>query len=110
MKKLTTLFFALSFGISSWAYDFTSGGLFYNILSDTTVELTYQPSPGGSRPINYSNQYTKSITIPQEVTYNKIKYKVVSIGYLAFKNCSELDSIIIPDVRLENRLLAIVLH
>ena len=97
--KLLTLFLSI-LSSTALAYEFTVGGLYYNIITDVapyTVELTYLPSPGGSRLDNYSHHYTKNVVIPQEVTYNKVTYKVVSIGELAFVHYKALDSIVIPD-------------
>jgi hypothetical protein len=42
MKKLFFLLFSALCTLTTWAYDFQSGDLYYNITSDTTVEVTYQ--------------------------------------------------------------------
>jgi len=42
-------------------------------------------------------KYTGDIVIPSSITYNAKTYSVTSIGYSAFKNCSGLTSITIPN-------------
>lgn len=73
------------------AYDFTVDGIYYNILSadDKTCAVTY-------RGTSY-NSYSGDVTIPAEVAYNDVTYKVTGIGEKAFSNCNRLKSIIIPD-------------
>ena len=90
--RLGGVLFALLATTTLWAYDFRSGDLYYNITSDTTVEVTYQY--GGSSD-NYAGLTT--VTIPETVTYNGTTYSVTSIGYGAFRYCSSLTSITIPN-------------
>ena len=82
MKKLFTLFFALVATTALWAYDFQSGDLYYNITSDSTVEVT-------------EGNYSGEIIIPETVTYNGTTYRVTSIGEEAFNWCYRLTSITI---------------
>ncbi len=86
------LFVALLATTTLWAYDFQSGDLYYNITSDTTVEVTYQYEWS-------SNKYAglTTATIPETVTYNATTYGVTSIGSRAFSSCSSLTSITIPN-------------
>ena len=90
--RLGGVLFALLATTNIWAYDFQSGDLYYNITSDTTVDVTYQHSLSSS---NYSG--LTSVTIPEIVTYNGTTYSVTSIGYGAFRYCSSLTSITIPN-------------
>ena len=78
--------------LSTHAYDFQSGDLYYNITSDTTVEVTSQELWSES---NYQGLTTA--TIPETVTYNGTTYSVTSIGYYAFSRCSSLTSITLPN-------------
>ena len=59
----------------------------FKILSDSTVELTDESSYRGH----------ESITIPEKVRIEGKVYTVTSIGYFAFKECSSLTSIKIPE-------------
>ena len=86
------LFLALLSTTTLWAYDFQSGDLYYNITSDTTVEVTYQYAWSSD---NYAGLTTA--TIPETVTYDGTTYSVTSIGGYAFRSCSSLTSITIPN-------------
>ena len=90
--RLCGLLFALLATTTLWAYDFQSGDLYYNITSDTTVDVTYQYKWSSD---NYAGLTTA--TIPETVTYNGTTYSVTSIGSYAFDNCSSLTSITIPN-------------
>ena len=79
MKKLLLLFTLFCVSLSSWAYDFTADGIYYNITSSTapyTVEVTY----AGTSYI----AYTGSVTIPSIVLNKNISYTVTSVGKNAF--------------------------
>ena len=72
------------------AYDFISGGICYNILSNSTVEVTYMNT-------NY-NSYSGTISIPSSVTRNgQTYYTVAKIGDNAFYKCKNLDSVVMPN-------------
>ena len=53
--------------------------------TDKTVEVTGLSSS------------SLSVKIPEEVTKDSVTYNVKSIGKFAFYNCTELDSIVIPN-------------
>ncbi len=92
IKKLTLATILLLFAHNVWAYDFESGGLYYNITSDTTVEVTYKDNNPYS-----GDSYSGNITIPDTVSYNNTTYSVTSIGDWAFYDCRGLTSVTIPN-------------
>ena len=85
--------------LTASAHDFEVGGIYYNIASSTdlTVEVTYR----GNYSDSYSNEYSGAVTIPSTVTYNGETYRVTSIGYSAFWDCSSLTAITIPEGVIE---------
>ncbi len=66
---------------SAVAYDFESGGIYYNITSPNTVEVTY-------RDTNYGS-YSGTVEVPSTVTHSSVTYTVTAIGDSAF--CSWYD-------------------
>ena len=85
---------ALLCSLAASAHDFEVDGIYYNITSSTdlTVAVTFQGK------YHYSNyEYTGIETIPENVTYNSNTYRVTSIGEYAFRGCSSLTSITIPE-------------
>lgn len=81
---LSALFFA---GGNANAYDCEVDGIYYNIINDSTAEVTY----------NTEYTYTGDITIPQTIIYNGNEYRIKSIGNSAFKNCKDINIIKIPE-------------
>jgi hypothetical protein len=96
MKHLRHLFTALLLlcATAVAAHDFEVGGIYYNILSpeDKTVAVTFK----GTSSYEDSNEYTGSVVIPENVTYNGTTYSVTGIGEYAFVGCS-VTSITIPN-------------
>ncbi len=72
----------------SYAYDAYINGIFYN-FSSSEATVTYQNS-------SY-NSYSGDVVIPATVTYQGKTYSVTSIGNYAFRGCSRLTSITIPN-------------
>lgn len=95
VKTLLTLMLFVLVSFTGSAYDFESGGIYYNITSTTnkTVEVTYGK---GTPPYEYMNTYSGSISIPSTVSYSGITYAVTSIGELSFYSCGSLIYISIP--------------
>ena len=93
MKRILLLFSALMISISAlWAHDVEIDGIYYN-LSNKTAKVTYR----GNDEFEYSNEYSGSVTIPEAITYNSEVYSVTSIGSSAFRYCSGLTSVTIPN-------------
>lgn len=74
-------------GMNVYAYDFEVDGIYYNILTDKTVEVTYRDSNFGS--------YSGNVIIPEQVEYNDDTYIVTAIGSHSFSDCSCLISVTI---------------
>ncbi|MCK9477140.1 MAG: leucine-rich repeat protein [Candidatus Muirbacterium halophilum] len=96
MKKLIILLTLILSVITSKAQNFSAlnndgDTIYYKILTDSTIGVTYK----GSSHLTY-NEYTDTITIPSEVLYNNILYKVTSIENKAFSNNDSLKHIILP--------------
>ena len=75
--------------IPTLAQNFYVNGLNYTILSseDRTVEVS-----------RYNNEpYSDDINIPENITFEDNTYTVTGIGFNAFKNCSNLTSISLPN-------------
>ena len=92
-KPLCRLIIAVAImmlSLQAMAYDFpyTHQGktLYYNIISDSTVEVTYY---------NNNDYVSGDVVIPSTVTYNGTTYSVTSIGSMAFNGCSGLTSVTI---------------
>jgi hypothetical protein len=76
---------------TAFAYSFSSTcstgqPLYYNILSDTTVAVTYPNSSGSSYYQGFSKP-TGFIQIPATVYHGGTNYRVVAIGANAFHSC-----------------------
>ena len=87
-QRLFCLWLLLLAAVGLSAYDFRYGDLYYNITSNSTVEVTW-----------YSNNYVglTSANIPASIEYSGKNYSVTSIGDWAFSGCTGLTSITIPN-------------
>lgn len=77
--------------ISASAYSFEVDGIYYYITNTSTneVNVTYKTT-------SY-NSYTGVVNIPSTVSYNGTTYTITGIGYSAFRKCSNLISVTIPN-------------
>ena len=85
MKRAFAFLLSTLCVMSILAYDFQSGGLYYNITSSATVEVT-------NGDVNYSDE----VVIPISVTYNDITYAVTRIGESAFEGSHAYD-VVMPN-------------
>ena len=88
LLKLIVLTTILLRPISASAYDFYSGGFYFDIKGNNQVEVTYENDDYAS--------YSGVINIPSHVTYNGTTYTVTSIGYQAF-TLSTITEVTIPN-------------
>ena len=91
MKRLITqlalLIAVLCASIPAHAYDYIVDGIYYNVnKSNRTAEVT-----------KGDGKYKGSINIPESITYEGSSYSVTSIGKSAFRDCSGLTSVTIPN-------------
>lgn len=87
--RLFVLAAAFSCAVGATAYDFVSGGIYYNVTGNNTVEVTNKDN-------NYRT-YSGSVTIPSSVYNNGRYYTVVQIGDSAFYDCSGLNRVSFPN-------------
>ncbi len=92
MKKLFTFFALVLCSAKLPAYDFMINGICYNI-SGSNVYVTYY----NTQDTYQQSRVLGDITIPEEVTNKGITYPVVGIGERAFRFCTGLTSVILPN-------------
>ena len=90
--KLTLLLLAFLLPATAVAHDFEVNGIYYNIDGNNAT-VTYQ----GTYYSYYSGEYYGTVVIPESVTYNGTTYSVTAIGVQAFRDCTGLTSITIPN-------------
>lgn len=93
MKKLFLPFLLIFLPLLVSADPVEIDGIWYNLVVEAKkAEVTKNPSDG-----QYSGSYSGNIEIPASVNYNDVEYSVTSIGNEAFRSCSGLTSITIPN-------------
>ena len=94
-KHLTTLVATLLLATlthSASAHDFAVNGIYY-LKNGTNATVTYR----GTSYDQYSSEYSGNVVIPTTVTYSGTTYSVTSIGDYAFRGCSSLTNVTIPN-------------
>ena len=68
--------------------------IYYNYINDgTELTVTFR----GHLALEYRNEYSGAVAIPEEVVYEGRTLRVTCIGWSAFDGCSELTSVVIPN-------------
>ena len=83
--KLLTLVVLITSALSASAYDFESGGFYYDITGSNTVSLTHSSQ--------YASDYSGDVTVPSNVTHGGVTYRVTGLSYFAFYDCKEMTSV-----------------
>ena len=98
MKKRIILFILILIPIISRAYSVEIDGIYYNLNSNNTAEVTYQSTYWGPNLTKeYQSDYSGIVVIPSEIVYDGDTYVVDVIGDFAFSSCSDLTSVTIPN-------------
>ena len=94
MKKTFLLLCLLLTSLSSMAYDTQINSIYYNFdMSNGTAMVKYYSQSSSEN----SSAYKGRVVIPESVTYNGNNYSVTSISSDAFRGCSGLTSVKIPN-------------
>ena len=77
------------------SHDFEVNGIYYRInsRSEKTVKVTYK----GSCWDDYDQEYAGAVEIPSSVSYRDTIYTVMEIDDSAFRGCSTMNSITVPE-------------
>ena len=78
----------LMLAMTASAYDFVKDGIYYSITTGTNVQVMNNGS---------YNTYNGQVNIPATVTNNGTTYKVTSVGYRSFRDCTGLTGVTIPE-------------
>ena len=90
-NQILTILSTLLLSIAAHAYDIEMNGIYYNITSDNTVEVTYVEQEDGNADFYYGD-----ITIPRRISKDGTTYTVTAIGDNAFYYCYNMTSVTLP--------------
>ncbi len=96
MKRLISLTICLMTALLSFAHDFEKDGIYYkyNVTPKTIeAEVTFK----GTEYDSFADEYTGDVTIPSSVNFNGRTLPVTRIDTEAFRGCTGLTSVTIPN-------------
>ena len=94
IRPALLLILLLFSSFSALAYDCKVDNIYYNLNNeDKTASVTYM----GLYTSDNKDAYVGNIIIPESITYSGTTYSVTSIGDNAFRDCSGLTSVTIPN-------------
>ncbi len=97
-KQVLFTILAMLVSVSAFSHDIEVANadgvtIYYNYITDgTELEVTFRGSS-----YDYSKEYHGNVVIPASVTYSGKTYPVTSIRNYAFRECSGLTSVTIPN-------------
>lgn len=91
-RALVVAAMLLAVGLKANAYDFMVDSIFYNIIGETEVEVTYLINQ-----YNKPNPYSGNLVLPATVTNEGVTYQVTKVGDYAFRTSPELLSVTVPE-------------
>ncbi len=89
MKKQLLLFAMILLPLVASANPVEIDGIYYNLMpksGSNVAEVTSHP-----------NYYSGDVVIPENIIYNNLEYKVISLGKYSFTQCINLKSITLPN-------------
>ena len=92
-KQLFAAMVTLFISATVSAHDFEVDGIYYNIIGENEVSVTFQGEDSGE----YTHEYIGHIEIPEVVTYEGKTYNVTTLGRYAFDMNSYMKQIRIPN-------------
>ena len=81
---------------TTFAYDFVVKGIYYNIYGNQAT-VTYKNVENIGSTWRGISDYKGMIVIPESVTFNGVNYKVTAIGQDAFRKCTEVVGVAVPN-------------
>ena len=99
-QKLLFALAAITFSLTSYAYDCEIDGIYYNLNTresiqypEPTARVTFGPNAYSGGP----NSYSGDIVIPSTIEVDGTQYTIAAIDQGAFQSCIELTSVSLPE-------------
>lgn len=86
MKRLYIFATLMMASVTTWAYDFTYNGIYFDVVNSTSCEV-----------VEGEVQYSKNVVIPDTVEFSGKKLEVIRIAAEAFNDCKGLTAVTIPE-------------